>query len=653
MNAELALTALATLLACVCVAWTARSTSLRAGIIAVIALAACLSAWLWSVPARKSPAGAGDPEANRPLQIQKDGYVSSDSCRSCHPSEYDSWHASYHRTMTTLASPETIKGEFHGQPIVLDGKTYIPGQTGDQYWIEMDDPFAPEDELNPNRVRKDIAMITGSHHMQVYWFPSGKSRILEQSPIVYWIDQQRWLPRSSSFLSPPENKEPYVPGEWNQNCSRCHATHAQPEVATPNEMYTTVGQFGIACEACHKPGEEHARLNRNPVRRFQNHLTDAADPSVVNPAEMETATSSHACAQCHSLWIESAHRLREWMISGDSFRPGEDLTRFRSFMSLADTNQVASLSSRMPEYQQQWFWPDGVLRVTGREYTGMMESPCHKNASGKERMTCFSCHVMHPEHATADQRSAWRRDQLKHDPSSDRDCLQCHPGIDKDPTAHTHHLPESGGSRCVNCHQPHTTYGLMTAIRSHQVTSPEVHPSPGSRPNACNQCHLDKPLSWTAAHLEQWYGSAAPELSESLRTTAASVVWMLQGDAVQRAISAWTLGWNSARDASGSDWQPPFLIQLMDDPYATVRWMAWNSLRSINADYTTLEFDFTAPQDERRDKIRQALEIWSREQDIAAEARPALLLKADHTLERDRFEALLKLRDNTPITLQE
>ncbi len=193
----------------------------------------------------------------------------------------------------------------------------------------------------------------------------------------------------------------------------------------------------------------------------------------------------------------------------------------------------------------------------------------------------------------------------------------------------------------------------MTAIRSHQVTSPEVHPSPGSRPNACNQCHLDKSLSWTAEHLEQWYGSAAPDLSESLSATAASVVWMLQGDAVQRAISAWTLGWDSAREASGANWQPPFLIQLMDDPYATVRWMAWNSLQSINADYMTLEFDFTAPQDERRGKIRQALEIWSREQDVAVEARPALLLKADNTLERDRFEALLELRDNTPITLQE
>ncbi len=646
------MTALAVVLACACVAWTARSSTLRVGVIGAIALAASIVGWLWPSATGQEPFDAG--AADRPIQVQADGYVSSDSCRSCHPAEYDSWHDSFHRTMTTVATTETIKGEFHGNPLILDGKTYIPGRTGDQYWIEMDDPFAPEGAMDPQRVRKNIAMITGSHHMQVYWFPSGKSRILEQSPIVYWLDQGRWLPRSASFLSPPDAEEPYLQGEWNQNCSRCHATHAQPEVATPNEMYTTVGQFGIACEACHSPGEEHARLNRNPMRRFQSHLTDRDDLAVVNPAAIESATSSHACAQCHSLWIESAHSIREWMISGDAYRPGEDLSRFRSFLSLTDADQVASLSSRMPEYQQQWFWPDGVLRVTGREYTGMMESPCHKKATGQDRMTCFSCHVMHPKRQSANQRADWKRDQLKHDPNSNQDCLQCHPGMGQDVQAHTHHLPDSSGSRCVNCHQPHTTYGLMTAIRSHQITSPEVHPTPGSRPNACNQCHLDKPLAWTAHYLDLWYDMESPDLSESLRTTAASIVWMLQGDAVQRAIAAWTLGWTAARETAGADWQPPFLIQLMDDPYDTVRWMAWDSLRSINADYAALEYDFVGPVEQRRQQIQRAKEIWSRKQDAAsADPRPVLLLNADNTLQRTRFDELLRNRDHTPITLQE
>ncbi|MEJ6602075.1 MAG: hypothetical protein ACKVI3_04095 [Verrucomicrobiia bacterium] len=35
--------------------------------------------------------------ANRPVAVLAQDYVSSETCRSCHPSNYDSWHASYHR----------------------------------------------------------------------------------------------------------------------------------------------------------------------------------------------------------------------------------------------------------------------------------------------------------------------------------------------------------------------------------------------------------------------------------------------------------------------------------------------------------------------------------------------------------------------------
>ena len=38
--------------------------------------------------------------AGRPIQVASDAYVSSNACRACHPSEYASWHASFHRTMT-------------------------------------------------------------------------------------------------------------------------------------------------------------------------------------------------------------------------------------------------------------------------------------------------------------------------------------------------------------------------------------------------------------------------------------------------------------------------------------------------------------------------------------------------------------------------
>ena len=39
----------------------------------------------------------------KPVTAPNNAYTSSQTCRACHPSEYKSWHNSYHRTMTQLA----------------------------------------------------------------------------------------------------------------------------------------------------------------------------------------------------------------------------------------------------------------------------------------------------------------------------------------------------------------------------------------------------------------------------------------------------------------------------------------------------------------------------------------------------------------------
>src|SRR5689334_16565617 len=50
-----------------------------------------------------------------PRSATDGGFVSSASCRSCHPREYASWHASYHRRMTQPATPDAVKGTFDGK----------------------------------------------------------------------------------------------------------------------------------------------------------------------------------------------------------------------------------------------------------------------------------------------------------------------------------------------------------------------------------------------------------------------------------------------------------------------------------------------------------------------------------------------------------
>ena len=69
------------------------------------------------------------------------GYVTSTSCRKCHQEEYDSWHATYHRTMTQPATPETVVAPFDNLRLTSGNQHATVRRKGDEFWVEMVDPF--------------------------------------------------------------------------------------------------------------------------------------------------------------------------------------------------------------------------------------------------------------------------------------------------------------------------------------------------------------------------------------------------------------------------------------------------------------------------------------------------------------------------------
>ena len=111
---------------------------------------------------------------NRPIQVLENGYVSSNTCEACHPHEHATWHSSYHRTMTQVATPETVLGDqtmgstghFDGEVQTCLGKEYRLGRDGDRFWVELPSKTDRKDE-KPDR--RELVMTTGSHHMQAYW----------------------------------------------------------------------------------------------------------------------------------------------------------------------------------------------------------------------------------------------------------------------------------------------------------------------------------------------------------------------------------------------------------------------------------------------------------------------------------------------------
>ena len=232
-------------------------------------------------------------------------------------------------------------------------------------------------------------------------------------------------------------------------------------------------------------------------------------------------------------------------------------------------------------------------------------------------------------------------------------CVQCHEGIGSDVTAHTNHAAVSTGSTCYNCHMPYTSYGLMSAIRSHTITSPSVQESVEvGRPNACNLCHLDQTLAWTGERLDEWYGTPVPALDPDEQTVAASILWLMKGDAGLRAITSWHMGWAPAQAASGTSWMVPYLGELLDDPYDTVRFLAFRALRSLPG-YGDLDYDFVGERPERVASAVEALRAWTASTLARQRRDPQLLFTLDGSLDTAAMRRLFDERDTRPLFLRE
>jgi predicted CXXCH cytochrome family protein len=303
---------------------------------------------------------------------------------------------------------------------------------------------------------------------------------------------------------------------------------------------------------------------------------------------------------------------------------------------------MSKILEEEPDFLSRYFWRDGTARVSGREYTGMIASKCYKEGS----LSCLSCHSMHDYSEP--------NDQLRAAIDGDRSCLECHSAYEGNVTAHTHHAPDSSGSRCANCHMPHTSYGLFKAIRSHRIDSPDIASSVQSgRPNACNLCHLDKTQLWSAERLGEWYGHPVPEFDADQRSVAASIDWLLRGDAAQRAVTAWHMGWPPALEASGDGWEAGFLALLLTDDYSAVRMVAYRSLRR-QARFSNFRYDFLSSRKSRSAAATRALEMWDEHRPSPNDAdRSALLLTPDGHLRQREILRLKKHRDTRPIYIAE
>ena len=569
------------------------------------------------------------------------GFVGSGACLDCHAENHASWRDSYHSKMTQTASEESVVPSFDNVTLTGRGRTWELSRRDDEFWVRMADPDWEMEQQSqgidllkvkyPPLVERQIIMTTGSHNFQTYWVAGKPSRLLVQLPWFYSITDGQWIPSEDSFLQPEPGRQF---SHWNTFCIRCHAVGGIPGISDKSPVVETkVAEFGISCEACHGPAEQHVSL-QNAARLSGQPVNPDADP-IVNPARLTPSRASHVCAQCHCKDVPGKD-MTSFHQAGLPFRAGNDIEDLRNILRPED-----ELGGNLKDQ----FWNDGACRVGGDEFNGLIDSSCFLNGSGESQMSCLSCHSMHHSDPTY---------QLADQMDSNHACTQCHDETQYTDQieSHTHHPPGSSGSLCFNCHMPHSSFALLKGIRSHRVDSPVVYSTGqrGSRPNACNLCHLDKTLDWTAQHLTDWYGAPEVKLNDDDQSVAASLLWILKGDAMQRVVVAWHMGWKPAQEASGDTWEAPFVGQLLKDPYAAVRLVAGTTLKSLSG-FADFQYNGSDETVNRSRVVSDVISQW--DSAVPPDSAAEKLIGTNGEIQLQTLERLVRERDNTHVFINE
>jgi predicted CXXCH cytochrome family protein len=240
-----------------------------------------------------------------------------------------------------------------------------------------------------------------------------------------------------------------------------HSQHAlQTAIANTRERFAErhLVELGVGCESCHGGARAHAEAPQRVRTSFAAvspffHVETAAGGELTPAQQL-----NRACAKCHTV-----------------------------------------LFSQYP-----YTWEGGLRRQDpGGSTTNSGEARDFLLGGCASQLACTHCHDPHG------QDSPGKLEQLGR-ASGNRVCTGCHSGFSGETAlkAHTHHLPASEGSACLNCHMPKKNMGLAYEFtRYHRIGSPTDDARVlGDRPLDCALCHADRSVDQIVSTMERWWG---------------------------------------------------------------------------------------------------------------------------------------------------
>jgi tetratricopeptide (TPR) repeat protein len=382
-------------------------------------------------------------------------YAGSTSCRECHERFYQLWSTSMHGLAMQPYTPEFAKAKLTPQkdPLTIHNV---------KYRADVDKGVVVETGAKGTKSYR-IAHVLGGKNVCYFLTALDKGR-LQTLPLAYDVNKQEWFDTAASGLRHFPGGGTSAAVDWkdsqytfNTACYGCHVSQLSTNYDPKTGAYhTTWTEPGINCETCHGSSVAHITIAKATPKGQP--LTELR---IIRTKTMTKVQRNDLCSSCHAKG--SPLTL--------AYRPEE---RFYDHFDLATLEDAD-------------FYPDG--RDLGENYTltSWSMSPCFK--SGK--IDCMHCH-------TSSGRYRFKKEKFNDA------CVPCHEDKVNAPAAHTHHLAEGEGSKCISCHMPKTAFARMN--RSDHSMAP---PAPAATiayqsPNACNLCHGDKDAAWADALVRQW-----------------------------------------------------------------------------------------------------------------------------------------------------
>lgn len=414
-------------------------------------------------------------------------FVGSETCAGCHQAEAKLWNASQHKAAMQHATDRTVLGNFNDTSFDHYGVKSRFFRNNGKFLVETDG-------ADGKLAIYEVKYTFGVDPLQQYLveFPDGRIQALS----IAWDSRpadkggQRWF-----HLYPNEEIRhddvlhwTKLNQNWNFMCAECHSTGLRKNYDAKTDRFaTTWSEISVGCETCHGQGSRHTAWAREqkswwPFGKHQDPgkgllaLLDERrdvnwpiDPQTGNarrsvaPATLRKEVET--CGLCHA---RRASFHEDWM-------PGQWLSQ---------THVVEPLA-------RGTYHPDGQIRDVEEPYN---YTPFKLGKMFAAGVTCSDCHEPHSAKLRAPGEGV---------------CLQCHAPDKYADVKHRHHAGVDPQPTCISCHMQTRTYMVVDNRHDHtfRVPRPDLSVALGT-PNACTDCHHDKPAQWAATAVEQWFGPA-------------------------------------------------------------------------------------------------------------------------------------------------